>query len=140
MNPLGDAIDGLLVVFAGLAQLVDGPTTDNATGDVIAVGVGVQDIPEIGTQTRFSDMGGGHRVVFEVPCLARSWSGDNSVKVQRDRTLALLSAAQVRVEGDPQLSGRVSFARWAGASYLPRRTDQAQLVVDAPFRVEITVL
>jgi hypothetical protein len=141
MNPLSGAIDGLVAAFAGIApDVFDGPPSESSGKLLVAVGVGSLDVPEFGPSDRYADLSGGGRSQFMVPCLVRSWSGDDSVRYQREQALSVLDKAQAVVRGDVTLGNRVSRARWDGATYRVQRTDRGQLVVDLPFRVEIIVL
>lgn len=140
MSAVPAAIDGLVAVLSRTGvQVVDGPPTANVRNEVIAVGIGLQDSPDVNAD--LVDVGlASSRETFTVSCLARSWSGDNDIKSQRDRTYAVVDQARHAVTVDQTLSGAVSRARWAGSTYMPQRTDRGQLVVDVLFRVEVTQL
>lgn len=140
MSAVPDAIDGLVEVLgATVVQVVDGPPTTNVRGDVIAVGIGLQDSPDVAAETAVAGLVA-QRETFTVSCLARSWSGDNDISTQRRRTYSVVDQARAVLGADQTLGGRVSRARWAGSTYMPQRTDKGQLVVDVLFRVEITQL
>jgi hypothetical protein len=137
------AIDGLLAVFAAAlpgVQVVDGPPTADIRGDVLGVGLAPQEPSDVESTNTDADLGAGSREQFVVVCVARSWSGNNALKAQRDRTFRMVDAAEAALAANPSLGGAVSRARWAGASYQPWRTEQAQLVVDVIFRVDVTQL
>lgn len=142
MSNVPAAIDGLVVVFVaelGAGKVIDGPPTKDVAGDLIAVGLDPQESGDVESTESIA----GLRVVHEsivVPCLARSWSGNESVKTQRDRTYALLARARAAIEADPTLGRSVTRARFAGSTYSPWRSASAQLVVDVRFRVAVDVL
>ena len=140
MSVVPDAIDGLVEILGATGvQVVDGPPTANVRGDVIAVGIGLQESPDVAAETTVAGLVA-QRETFTVSCLARSWSGNNDISTQRRRTYALVDQARAVIGADQTLGGRVSRARWAGSTYQPSRTDKAQLVVDVLFRVEVTQL
>lgn len=140
MSAVPAAIDALVAAFAGLdVQVVDGPPTTDVGSSVLAVGIGMQNSLDVDAPV--ADVGLAlSRESFVVPCLARSWSGDNDIKTQRDRTYAIVNQAREVVAADHTLGRVVSRARWAGSMYMPHRTDRGQLVVDVLFRVEVTQL
>lgn len=142
MSVVPGAIDGLLAVFAAAlpgVQVVDGPPTADIRGDVLGVGLSPQEPSDV--ESTSTDAGlRGAREQFAIVCVARSWSGNNALKAQRDRTYRMVDAAEAALVANPTLGGAVSRARWSGSSYQPWRTEQAQLVVDVIFRVDVTQL
>lgn len=121
------------------AQVVDGPPTVDVSGDVVAVGLAPQEPADVDTTEDIAGLG----VVdesFPVLCVARSWSGDDSVKAQRDRTYALISACKTALKADSTLGGVVTLARFAGSSYQPWRHQNGFLVVDVTFQVAVQSL
>lgn len=144
MSAVPVAIDALLAEFAtGMpdVQVIDGPPVVDVRGDVVAVGATLdQDFP---AETDSSEVPAGLQAVRKtctVSCRARSWSGNAQVKPQRDRTYALITRIRDLLRANPTLGGSVIQARYAGDTYRPWRTDQAQLVVDVAFRVDVTVV
>lgn len=138
MSAVPVALDALVALFtrelAG-KQIIDGLPTQDVAGDVVAVGLAPQEPADVESS---EDPAGPRSVLetFDVLCLARSWSGNDGVKPQRDRTYALLGAAKAAVKSDPTLGGVVFDARFVGSSYMPWRTEN-QLVVDVPFRIRV---
>lgn len=144
MSAIPTAIDALLAeLTAGMpdVQVVDGPAPVDVRGDVIAVGIGLdQDFP---LDMDSSETPAGLQVVRKactVECRARSWSGNAPVKPQRDRTYGLIAQVRTLLRANPTLGRQVVQARYAGDTYRPWRSEQAQLVVDVAFRVEVVVL
>lgn len=139
MSAVPAALDGLVDLFTRdrvSKQVVDGPTAQDIKGDVVAVGVSPLEPADVES----SETPAGPRSVsetFDVVCVARSWSGNDSLKAQRTRTYALISAVKKSLKDNPTLGGAVFDARFVGSSYLPWRTDQGQLVVDVPFRIRV---
>lgn len=142
MSAVPDALDALVAMGRRAlprVQVVDGPPTVDIVGDVIAVGITPNDPADVEAVEDIR----GLAVVgesFTVACVARSWSGNDSVKAQRDRTYALLAPVKAALQADPTLGGVVLRARFAGSSYMPWRSEQNQLVVDVVFRVAVNVL
>jgi hypothetical protein len=142
MSNVPAAIDGLVAVFTaelGTAKVVDGPPTRDVAGDMVAVGLDPQEPADVESIEAIA----GLRVVHEsfiVPCLARSWSGNDSVKNQRDRTYALIQAVKAVLVANPTLDRAVTRTRFAGSTYSPWRSESSQLVVDVRFRVAVDVL
>lgn len=144
MSAIPTAVDALVAEFtAGMldVQVIDGPPVVDVRGDVVAVGAGLdQDFP---TETDSLETPAGLQAVRKsctVSCRARSWSGNAAVKPQRDRTYELIARVRGLLRANPTLGGAVIQARYAGDTYRPWRTDQAQLVVDVAFRIDVTVL
>lgn len=138
MSAVPAVLDALVAVFTARvsAQIVDGPPTQDVAGDVVAVGLA----PSEPAGVQSSETIVGYDTVeefFDVLCLARSWSGNDGVKAQRDRTYAVVATAKAAVSEDPTLGGVVTRARIAGSTYMPWRTERGQLVVDVMFRVAI---
>lgn len=138
MSAVPAALDALVALFGSRvsAQIIDGPPTQDVAGDVVAVGLAPSepvDVQSTETIAGFDTV----EEFFDVLCLARSWSGNDGVKAQRDRTYVLLDAAKTAVLEDPTLSGVVTRARFSGSTYMPWRTERGQLVVDVSFRVAI---
>lgn len=147
MSAVPASIDALVAAFEAMvaanpglkARVTDGPPTEETGSSVIAVGIGAQNALDV--DAPHADAGlVAVRETFVVPCMCRTWSGDNSTKVQRDRTYAVVDRAHDLIRSDPTLGGVVSRARWAGSMYMPHRTDRGQIVVDVLFRVEVTQL
>lgn len=144
MSAIPIAIDALVAEFtAGMAdvQVIDGPPVVDVRGDVVAVGAVLdQDFP-LDTDS-FESVTGlqAVRKTCTVNCLARSWSGNAALKPQRDRTYGLISRVRALLRANPTLGGTVVQVRYAGDTYRPWRSDQAQLVVDVAFRVDVVVL
>lgn len=143
MSAVPAAIDALIVVFerrfARSATVFDGPPTQNATGDLVAVGLAPDDVATIESTQSI----GGLRAVretFPVLCLARSWSGNASVREQRQRTYRMIDVVREELESDPSLGRAVTRARFAGSTYTPWRHESGALVVDVPFTIAVDVL
>ncbi len=142
MSAVPVALDALVALFTARlpgTQIVDGPPTVDVAGDVVAVGVTPQDPADVQSTEDIAGLGAVQES-FDVLCMARSWSGNDGVKAQRDRTYALLGAVRDRLRADPTLNGAVAHVLLVGSSYMPWRTDKAQLVVDVPFRVQVRSL
>lgn len=142
MSALPATLDALVALFTSAlpgVQVVDGPVTQDVRGSVVAVGLAPQDP----TPADASEVAAGLRVrreSFDVLCLARSWSGNDAVKAQRDRTFELVAGVKAALNADRTLGGVVLGAEFAGFSYVPWRTERAQLVVDVTFRVSVDAL
>ncbi len=139
MSAVPVALDALVSLFTARlpgTQIVDGPPTVDVAGDVVAVGVTPQDPADVQSTEDIAGLGAVQEA-FDVLCMARSWSGDDGVKAQRDRTYLLLAAVKTAVAEDESLSGAVTRARFAGSSYSPWRTPTGQLVVDVTFRIAV---
>lgn len=142
MSVVPAAIDGLVALFAANVrdvQIVDGPPTENIRNDVIGVGLAPQEPSDVEATNTIAGLDADLEQ-FTVVCVARSWSGNNSLKAQRDRTYRAVDAAKAAIKANPTLGGAVSRARWAGSSYQPFRTEKGQLVVDVVFRVQVDQL
>ena len=143
MSAVPAAIDALVAKFVSKfgqsATVIDGPPVQSATGDLIAVGMGPDDVLAVESTTAIAGLRA-VRESFPVLCLARSWSGDTSVRDQRTRTYRLIDAVREELEADPSLGRAVTRARYAGDSYTPWRHDSGAIVVDVPFVVVIDVL
>lgn len=139
MSAVPVVLDALVALFgARLAgtQVVDGPVTASIAGDVVAVGVTPEDSTDVQSTEDIAGLGAVQES-FDVLCVARSWSGNDGVKAQRDRTYLLLAAVKAAVAADESLGGAVTRARFAGSTYNPWRTDTGQLVVDVTFRISV---
>jgi hypothetical protein len=132
-------VDRLVRRFGRSAAVIDGPPTPTATGDLVAVGLGPEDVLAVESTSSIAGLRGA-RESFPVLCLARSWSGNASVRDQRTRTYRLIDAVREELEADPTLGRAVTRARFAGDTYTPWRTSEGALVVDVPFTVAIDVL
>jgi hypothetical protein len=136
------AIDALVGAFKrelGRVQVIDGPPTQDVPGDVVAVGLAPQEPADVETTETRAGLAAVHEQ-FVVLCVARSWSGNEPVKPQRDRSYALVASVRKALKADPTLGGVVQRAVFAGATYTPWRTDRGAIVVDVPFRVAVDVL
>lgn len=131
-----DALVALFQVKLAGTQIVDGPPTVDVAGDVVAVGVTPDDPGDVASTEDIAGLGAVQES-FDVLCLARSWSGGDGVKAQRDRTYRLIAAVKTAVAADESLGGVVTRARLAGSSYSPWRTSTGQLVVDVTFRITV---
>lgn len=139
MSAVPAALDALVALFGARlsgTQVVDGPPTVDVAGDVVAVGLTPGEPADVQSTETIAGLAA-VRESFDVLCLARSWSGDDGVKAQRDRTYRLVAAAKAAVAADESLGGVVTRARFAGSSYSPWRTERGQLVVDVTFRVSV---
>lgn len=144
MSAVPTAIDALVAEFtAGMpdVQVVDGTPVVDVRGDVVGVGAVLDlelplDLDSLETVAGLEAV----RKSCTVTCLARSWSGNAHVKPQRDRTYALITRVRDLLRANPTLGGEVIQARYAGDTYRPWRSEQAQLVVDVAFRVDVVVL
>lgn len=139
MSAVPSALDALVALFAVKlpgTQIVDGPPTVDIAGDVVAVGVTPDDPSDVQSTEDIAGLGAVQES-FDVLCLARSWSGGDGVKTQRDRTYRLLTAVKSALAADESLGGVVTRARLAGSSYGPWRTSAGQLVVDVTFRITV---
>jgi len=144
MSAVPTAIDALVAEFtAGMpgVQIVDGPPVVDVRGDVVGVGAVLDQELPLDLDSLESPAGlQAVRKQCTVTCLARSWSGNAAVKPQRDRTYGIVTQVRGLLRANPTLSGAVIQARYAGDTYRPWRSEQAQLVVDVAFRVDVTVL
>lgn len=139
MSAVPAAVDALVAALEkaiGRNKVIDGPPVKDIPGDVVAVGVAPTEPADVESSEEPSGLRSFDEV-FDVICLARSWSGNEAVKPQRDRTYALVNAAKAAVRADPTLAGAVYQAQFVGSSYMPWRSDAGQLVVDVPFRIRI---
>lgn len=143
MSAVPTALDGLYTlarrVYPRAVQVLDGPPTVDVVGDVIGIGISPTDPSDVEAIEEIRGMA----VVgesFTILSVARSWSGDNDVKAQRDRTYALLVPLKQALRADPTLDGAVTRARFSGSSYMPWRSEQGQLVVDVVWRVAVSTL
>ena len=143
MSSVPAAVDALIALFerrfGRSVTVIDGPPVKNATGDLVAVGMGPDDVLAVESTTAISGLRA-VRESFPILCLARSWSGNASVRDQRLRTYRLIDAVREELEADPTLGRAVTRARYAGDSYTPWRHDSGAIVVDVPFVVMIDVL
>lgn len=143
MSAVPAAIDALIATlesrFGSSATIIDGPPTHAATGDLVAVGLGPEDVVAVESTSSIAGLRGAHES-FPVLCLARSWSGDTSVRDQRARTYLLIDAVREELESDPTLGRAVTRARFAGDTYTPWRHESGAIVVDVPFMVAVDVL
>jgi hypothetical protein len=137
------AIDALVAKFerrfTGTATIIDGPPTQNATGDLIAVGMAPEDVVGVESTEFISGLNSSSES-FPVLCLARSWSGNASARDQRTRTYRLIDAVREELDADPSLGRAVTRARFAGSTYEPWRAENGVLVVDVRFTVAVDVL
>lgn len=139
MSAVPAALDALVALFrAEVAdvKVLDGPQSKDAPGDVLVVGLAPQDGADVQSVKVPAGMDSSQET-FVVLCFARSWSGSDDVKAQRDRTYRIVTAVEAALTEDATLGGAVALARFVGSTYAPWRTPQGQLVVDVPFRVEI---
>jgi hypothetical protein len=143
MSAVPAAIEALIAKledrFGRSVAVIDGPPVQLATGDLVAVGLGPDDVAAVESTSTIAGLRGA-RESFPVLCLARSWSGNTSVRDQRTRTYLLIDAVREELEGDPTLGRAVTRARFAGDTYMPWRHEGGALVVDVPFVVAIDVL
>lgn len=142
MSALPAVLDALVSRFSSAlpaAQVIDGPPTVDVAGDVVAVGLAPDD-PSPADATQEAVGLSVRRESFDVMCLARSWSGNDGVKAQRDRTFLLLASVQEALRDDPSLGGIVLGADFGGYTYSPYLTPDGFLVVDVSFRVSVTAL
>lgn len=139
MSAVPATLDALVALF-GLrlsgTQIVDGPPTVDVAGDVVAVGITPDEATDVQSTEEIAGLGAVEES-FDVLCVARSWSGNDGVKAQRDRTYLLLAAVKAAVAGDESLGGVVTRARFAGSTYNPWRSPAGQLVVDVTFRITV---
>jgi len=138
-----DAIDALVALlsrrFGREAAVIDGPPAVNATGDLVAVGLGPEDVLAVDSTSAIAGLRA-VRESFPVVCLARSWSGNSSVRDQRRRSYRLIGAVRAELEGDPTLGRAVTRARYGGDTYTPWRHETGAIVVDVPFTILIDAL
>lgn len=143
MSAVPAAIDALVAKFksrfAGTVTVIDGPPTQNATGDLIAIGMAPEDVVGVESTEFISGLSSSSES-FPVLCLARSWSGNASARDQRLRTYRLVDAVREELAQDPSLGRAVTRARFAGSTYEPWRAEGGALVVDVRFTVAIDVL
>lgn len=139
MSAVPATLDALVALFRARltgTQVVDGPPTTDVAGDVVAVGLAPEGPTDVQSTEQIAGMGA-VRESFDVLCVARSWSGGDDVKAQRDRTYRLFAAARAAVAADESLGGVVTRARLSGSSYRPWRNERGQLVVDVTFRIAV---
>lgn len=139
MSAVPVALDALVALFQAKlsgTQIVDGPPTVDIAGDVVAVGLAPEDATDVQSTEQIAGLGAVEES-FDVLCVARSWSGNDGVKAQRDRTYLLLAAVKAAVSADESMGGAVTRARFAGSTYSPWRTPTGQLVVDVTFRITV---
>jgi len=143
MSAVPAAIDALVDrITARLGRgvtVIDGPPTVNATGDLVAIGLGPTDVLAVESTSSIAGLRGA-RESFPIICLARSWSGNASVRDQRTRTYRLVDAVRAELEEDMTLGRAVTRARFGGDTYTPWRHDSGAVVVDVPFTVLVDVL
>lgn len=133
------AIDALVAALSANlkpARVVDGPATNNVTGDVVWVGI-TPDDPSLDAPDDAAGLGRS-RITFDINCLARSWSGSADTAKQRTRAYALVSQVKAALTADKTLGGAVMQARFAGSLYTPYYDEQSRLVIDVVFRVAVT--
>lgn len=134
------AIDGILAALRdapGLAgvQIIDGPTTADVPGDVIAIGLAPDDL-EINARHTVAGLLTGQQE-FDVMCLARSWSGSTNLKPRRDRAFALVSAVQAALDTDRSLGEAVTQARISSVIYIPAQIASQGALVTVVFHIQI---
>lgn len=143
MTAVPVVLDALLAAFTSAlpgVQVVDGPPVQSIAGDVVAVGMPPQErSPGADSTENIAGMSAIEEAIV-VNCLARSWSGSDGVKAQRDRTAGFVVALRAHLRADTTLGDVVGHARITGSSYVPWRDDGARLIVDFPFRVEVRVI
>jgi hypothetical protein len=118
------------------AQDIDGPATVGVQGDAVWVGI-TPDDPSTDAPEQIAGLGKA-RGVFEIRCLARSWSGSANVATQRRKAYDLIKRVKDALQADKTLGGSVMLARYAGDLYAPYYDEQSRLVVDVIFRVAVT--
>lgn len=134
------AIDGILAALNNTpelvgVQIVDGPTTADVRGDVIAVGLAPEDLEINATHTIAGLLTG--QQDFDVMCLARSWSGSTILKPHRDRAFAMVTAVRDALDADRSLGDRVTRARISSVIYIPAQIAAQGAMVSVVFFVSI---
>ncbi|PXY33556.1 hypothetical protein BAY59_10765 [Prauserella coralliicola] len=111
MSPIPDAVDRLVAVLPGALEIdvYDGPPIVNFEQDGLSVGY-VND--ELAITSRETDTSLNTRgEIFDVHCFMWARTGDEEVKLVRDRIFGYLDTIKATIKTDPTLGGAVTRAQ-----------------------------
>lgn len=139
-HPVPAAIDKLLELYrgapalgSGKVRIDDGPPVDGLDrGDALGVGLGVQDAGSTGVATSFDYAG--QSDVFDIGCVAQSWSGSTELAPLRTRVYEMFGVAARLVELNRDLGGAVTWARVTRHTYRGMQDEDGALAL-----IEFTV-
>ena len=124
---------GLTSGMAGV-QVVDGPPTEYARPEIVAVGISAQDVA---VESSSADAGlSSRREGIDVPCMVRVWSGNANLPVLRERAFVLLGAVEAVLSADRTVAGTVTRARVNSYVYNPIRGPEGT-AVEIEFRIRV---
>jgi hypothetical protein len=118
MSALGDAVAALVALWRDAMpnlQVLDGPPVTGASVEPQALAVGHTedaDADAISVRPDPGDLGMSRdRLVAEISCVLRCWSGDADMAALRETALGLLADLVAALRADPKLGRKAMNAR-----------------------------